>query len=300
MKKIIVLMMMIALLAGCGVNGVVDKGDIGDGTEDEGVFLDKSSYDVLLELYEIAGIDIKDEIKVHRDAEALKWIFELEELEGFVGCAETDPSFSGNGPGKLVVVEMDSVEGVEVISGKMDALKKGVTEDILTYEIVVRENFALFTGFGEEVNAAFVEAFNSMEFEGMVSADMENSLDVFSAVFRDTEISMLEFVSYMTDNERHVDKVNNYINKGEVLEGYKNAVMNNGFFGPATVFVLEMEEGSDIEGTKPKMENLSRWMVCMGIEEYEIESNGNFILFAGLTPEDNTILVENFMELEIE
>ncbi|SHI52801.1 hypothetical protein SAMN02745751_00490 [Dethiosulfatibacter aminovorans DSM 17477] len=295
MKKIIALMMVIALLAGCGVNG-----GAGDSVEDEGVFLDKSSYDVLLELYEIAGVDIKDEIKVHRDAEALKWIFELEEMEGFVGCAETDSYFSGNGLGKLVVIEMDSSEGAAMISEKMDALKKCVNEEILTYEIVVRDNFAMFTGFGEEENARFVEAFNNMEFEGMVSEGLENSLDVFTAIFRDTEISMLEFVSYMTDAEKHVQKVNNYINQGEVLEGYSNAVMNNGFFGPATVFVLEMEEGSDIEGTKPKMGNLSRWMVCMGIEEYEIVSNGNYILFAGLTPEENTTLVENFMALEIE
>jgi len=181
----------------------------------------------------------------------------------------------------------------------MDILKKGNTEDILSYEIVLKENFAIFAGLSEEENKSLIEVFNSMEFEGNVSREMENSLDVFTAIFRDTEISKLEFVSYMTDDERHVQKVNNYINQGEVLEGYKNAVMNNGFMGPATVFVLEMEEGSDIEGTKTKMENLSRWMICMGIEEYEIASNGNYILFAGLTPEENTILADNFKALEI-
>ena len=299
MKKIMVLLMIIALLAGCGTNAATDKGADVENPVDEGVFLDKDSYEVILELYKLAGINLEDEIRVYSDAEAVKWLLDMDELEGLVSCAHTDPSFSGKGPNKIFVVEMDRNEGAMMISEKMDILKKGNTEDILSYEIVLKENFAIFAGLSEEENKSLIEVFNSMEFEGNVSREMENSLDVFTAIFRDTEISKLEFVSYMTDDERHVQKVNNYINQGEVLEGYKNAVMNNGFMGPATVFVLEMEEGSDIEGTKTKMENLSRWMICMGIEEYEIASNGNYILFAGLTPEENTILADNFKALEI-
>ena len=295
MKKLMILFMIVALLAGCGTNAIIDGGE-----KEQGILVDKSSYDVLIELYENAGIKIDKDIMTNSDVEAIKWIFDVEEVVGFVGSAQAESMFSEEGPSKVFVIEMDSNENALLIFEKFPLLATGHSGDIVDYKIVTRDNFVMFAGLSAEENDLLVEKFNEIEFEGYISADMDNSLDVFNAIFRDADAAMLDIVSYMTDREDHKQKINNFVNNGEELEGFKSAVMNNRMFGPSTVFVLEMEEGSDIEAVKPGMEYLSRWMICMSLEEYEIVSNGNFVLFAGLTPEENTVLVDNFMALEVE
>ena len=293
MKKLMILFMIVALLAGCGTDAISDGGE-----KEQGILVDKSSYDVLIELYESTGIKLDGDITVNSDVEAIKWIFDVEEINGFVGSAQAESLFSDEEKSKVFIIEMESNDDAKSISEKFPLLAKGHASDIETYEIMVKDNFVLFTGLTEENNALMVETFEAIEFEGYISAEIDSSLDVFNAIFRDADATMLDIVSYMTDREEHIQKINNFVNNGEKLEGYKSAVMNNRMFGPSTVFVLELEEGSDVEAVKPGMEYLSRWMICMSLEDYEIVSNGNYILFAGLTPEENTVLVDNFMALE--
>lgn len=293
MKKLMILFMIVALLAGCGTDAISDGGE-----KEQGILVDKSSYDVLIELYESTGIKLNGDITVNSDVEAIKWIFDVEEINGFVGSAQAESLFSDEEKSKVFIIEMESNDDSKSISEKFPLLAKGHAGDIETYEIIVKDNFVLFTGLSEENNDLMVETFEAIELEGYISAEIDSSLDVFNAIFRDADATMLDIVSYMTDKEEHIQKINNFVNNGEELEGYKSAVMNNRMFGPSTVFVLEMEEGSDVEAVKPGMEYLSRWMICMSLEDYEIVSNGNYILFAGLTPEENTVLVDNFMALE--
>lgn len=306
MKKLLIMLMVVVLLVGCNTTNEPNENP-DDPTQtpqnpgEEEELIEKSSYDILVELYKVANIELKHDLRLwSNNEEAISEICFVLEIEGeIVGFINAVQTFPVDGPNKVFIMELETNEDAIAISDKLSLLSKGYDKDIEDYEIVVKNNFVLFAGLTAEENESLVQAFDTIDLESSVSAKLENSLDVFNAIFRDADAEKLQMLSYLTDKEEHIQKVNNYINKSEELEGYMNAVMNTRMMGPSIVFIIEMEEGSDIEETKSKVEDLKRWMICMEVSEYEVADNGNYILFAGLSKEENTSLVENFKALEL-
>jgi len=64
------------------------------------------------------------------------------------------------------------------------------------------------------------------------------------------------------------------------------------------VMIIKLSDDSAHEEVKIAMENIALFRICVTIDEYQIASNGNYLLFAGL--DENQDFVDAFMAMDLE
>lgn len=262
----------------------------------------RTAIEILIDIYETAGLDATRDFRIFDKSEdaiyTLTYMLNVENIEGYVGAAQTTAPY-GSSPNFSFIMELESNEAAELIKESLVALANSTYEPIAEYKVVVKENFVLFLGLTPENIKAAEAAFNDVELMKVEVESYDSLIDIYNAMYAGAESSKLAFLSILSDGENDASTINNYVNQGEVLEEYVGAILNNAMMGPSILLILEVEDGSDMDELALKVENIKMWMICMAVPEYEIVTNGNYVLFAGLTAEDNDSLVASFSALEL-
>ncbi|XMB86841.1 hypothetical protein RJG79_03335 [Mycoplasmatota bacterium WC44] len=128
-----------------------------------------------------------------------------------------------------------------------------------------------------------------------------SSLEVLSEVFKNTEVEMLPTIQLYGTDEFSLRQINYILGEENNIDlnNYVSAAMNKPMMtvDARIVFVMQLDSTDNMNQIEDGLVSLERYFVCVSVKEYQIVSNGNYVMFVGV-PEHQQ-LVDAFLELDL-
>ncbi len=133
--------------------------------------------------------------------------------------------------------------------------------------------------------------------------DMKTSAEIIEGIKDLEEVQGLSNSRILGQSDLDIETVTNWLSDPEKqfeLKGYLDGAVISPMMNvdARAVLILRFDGTEDSEAVKKAMENFSRFLICVQIENFEITNVGSTYIFSGV--EDNEAVLEAFKALEFE